>query len=177
MISLQELLLEFRKAINLDKEQLKDHVIKKGYNFAKDYDSVSSDKAGYIEKREFRMFLKFIYLRIIFEKLFSILDESGDKLISRDEFAKTSFVLEKLGLTGLKFEDIDIDGSGEITLEEMMRVVIKNIEVLEIESGDLTSDEDDLPVDKNPNLENIASNELKPDNNPTEIDKVDLNSD
>jgi hypothetical protein len=46
-------------------------------------------------------------------------------------------VLDKLGLAGLKFEDMDIDGSGEITLNEMMSVVIQNIEKLEIDSGDL----------------------------------------
>lgn len=83
------------------------------------------------------MFLKYIYLRIIFEKLFTILDDSDDKLICRDEFGKASIVLDKLGLSGLKFEDMDLDGSGQITLQEMMQVVIKNIETLEINSGDL----------------------------------------
>jgi len=90
------------------------------------------------------MFLKYIYLRIIFEKLFTVMDGSNDKLISRDEFAKSSFVLDKLGLAGLKFEDMDLDGSGEITLQEMMHVVIKNIETLELNSGDLKLEEEEL---------------------------------
>jgi len=99
------------------------------------------------------MFLKYIYLRIIFEKLFTVMDGSNDKLISRDEFAKSSFVLDKLGLAGLKFEDMDLDGSGEITLQEMMHVVIKNIETLELNSGDLKLEEEELkeeiPIDSN----------------------------
>jgi len=100
------------------------------------------------------MFLKYIYLRIIFEKLFTVMDGSNDKLISRDEFAKSSFVLDKLGLAGLKFEDMDLDGSGEITLQEMMHVVIKNIETLELNSGDLKLEEEELKEEiPDPNIE------------------------
>jgi len=76
--------------------------------------------------------------------LFTIVDSSDDKAISRDEFAKSSFVLDRLGLAGLKFEDMDIDGSGEITLDEMMKVVIQNIDKLEIESGDFKFDTEEL---------------------------------
>lgn len=82
-------------------------------------------------------------MRIIFEKLFSIVDDSGDKLISRDEFAQSAFVFKKLGLAGIKFEDMDLDGSGEITLEEMMTVVIQNIKTLEINSEDLKFEDQD----------------------------------
>jgi len=89
------------------------------------------------------MFLKFIYLRIIFEKLYSIIDDNNDKFINRDEFGKASNILEKIGLIDLKFEDMDLDKSNQITIQEMMKFVIKNIETLEINSGDLNPEEDE----------------------------------
>jgi len=67
MISFNELVVEFRKAINLNRVELKDHVIKLGYNFAKDLDtrwgggnSNFNSNDAFIEFKEFRMFLKYI---------------------------------------------------------------------------------------------------------------------
>lgn len=65
---------------------------------------------------------------------------------------------------------MDLDGSGEITLQEMMHVVIKNIETLEINSGDLKfEDEDDdtqkiVPIDNNSNNKSLDKNTLEPEN-------------
>jgi hypothetical protein len=50
---------------------------------------------------------------------------------------------------------MDLDGSGEITLQEMMHVVIKNIETLEINSGDLKFEDDELLLDHD--LQNVKS--------------------
>jgi hypothetical protein len=75
------LTVEFRQAVKLDKDALKDHVIKLGYQFAKEFDirenkgklsttsklgklskksKKDADKDAFIEKKEFRMFLKYI---------------------------------------------------------------------------------------------------------------------
>jgi len=65
---------------------------------------------------------------------------------------------------------MDLDGSGEITLQEMMHVVIKNIETLEINSGDLKfEDEDDdtqkiVPIDNNSNNKSLDKKTLEPEN-------------
>lgn len=64
---------------------------------------------------------------------------------------------------------MDLDGSGEITLDEMMHVVIKNIETLEINSGDLKFEEDDddqiiVPIDKNSNNKSIDKKTVEPEN-------------
>lgn len=64
---------------------------------------------------------------------------------------------------------MDLDGSGEITLDEMMHVVIKNIETIEINSGDLKFDEDDdnqkiVPIDKNSNNKSLDKKTVEPEN-------------
>lgn len=64
---------------------------------------------------------------------------------------------------------MDLDGSGEITLDEMMHVVIKNIETIEINSGDLKFDEDDdnqkiVTIDKNSNNKSLDKKTVEPEN-------------
>jgi hypothetical protein len=65
---------------------------------------------------------------------------------------------------------MDLDGSGEITLQEMMHVVIKNIETLEINSGDLKFEDDDddtqkiVPIDNNSNNKSLDKKTLEPEN-------------
>jgi len=68
-------------------------------------------------------------------------------------------VFKKLGLAGIKFEDMDLDGSGEITLEEMMTVVIQNIKTLEINSEDLKFEDQDYLNDSkhSENIENVST--------------------
>lgn len=99
---------------------LKDQVIKRGYEFARDYDSASSEKAGYIEKREFRMFLKYLYLRVSFEMIFHVIDDNEDQRISRSEFASLKSIFPRLGLAGIEFENLDADNNGFITLNEII---------------------------------------------------------
>lgn len=75
------------------------------------------------------MFLKYIYLNIILEKLFSFADENDDQKLNKDEFMKSHFIFEKLGLDHLSFEDIYSDQPGQITIDEIINSVISKLEI------------------------------------------------
>lgn len=125
--------------------------------------------SNYIERNEFRMFLKYIYISIIFEKLFSIIDDNDDQQISRDEFDKLYFIFDRLGLCALDFDEFDSDQSGYISLQELIDNVIIKLENIDIDN--LKSSEINKELVKN------IDQEDKNENNKINNEKIQENID
>lgn len=74
-------------------------------------------------------------MKIIFEKVFDVIDSSDDNKIDKNEFEGAKEVLKKIELENLTFEEIDSDNSGSITIDEFMNIILKIIEKMEIEKN------------------------------------------
>ena len=116
-------------------------VMIRAFNAAKNaVKSKSKYGADYIEKREYRLLLK--YLRQYFEYwvAFSRIDESGDRRVSFDEFEQAKDKLELWGIDmsdpAAAFAECDKNGGGMILFDEFVEWAIKK-------NLDLEDDDDD----------------------------------
>lgn len=92
--------------------------------------------------------------------MFDIIDTSNDSNISKKEYDEAVIILQKMNLQDVTFEDVDIDNSGNVTLDEFIDCMMGKIEELEISAHgmEFIEDEDNM-ISKKPVADDTVQNE------------------
>jgi len=130
------------------------------------YKAADRSGNGFVERREFGYFLRYIVYYNNLWALFSAVDDDGDRRISKEEFVQSADKLDGLnGDAETVFSEIDANGGGIILFDELCHWMAVNKSTWGVDDAEVavtTAKIDDVEESTKPDARSARQQEPKP---------------